>query len=79
MDIWSLLQKLGILYGHLAYIFCGNLVYFPLFGMLHQEKKSGNPALWRAFVSLRNVAMYLPDSQGQNELRSNCCNLMSLD
>jgi hypothetical protein len=23
-------------------IFCGNLLYFPYFGMLHQEK-SGNP------------------------------------
>jgi hypothetical protein len=48
------MEKVGIFYDHLVYftaignilrlfgIFCGNLVYFPRFGILDQEK-SGNP------------------------------------
>jgi hypothetical protein len=48
------MEHLGIFYDHLIYftaienilwafgIFCGNLLYFPRFGILHQEK-SGNP------------------------------------
>jgi hypothetical protein len=48
------MENLGIFYDHLVYfkaianilwpfgIFCGNLVYFPRFGILDQEK-SGNP------------------------------------
>jgi hypothetical protein len=35
MATWFILRPFGI--------FCGYLVYFPHFGMLHQEK-SGNPA-----------------------------------
>jgi hypothetical protein len=41
MDIWSTLRPFGIFYGRS--VFCGHLVYFSHFGMLHQEK-SGNPA-----------------------------------
>jgi hypothetical protein len=49
------MENLGIFYDHLVYfralgnilwpfgICCVNLVYFPRFGILHQEK-SGNPA-----------------------------------
>jgi hypothetical protein len=48
------MEDVGTFYGHLVYfmaiwyvirtlgIFCGNLVYFPRFGTLYQEK-SGNP------------------------------------
>jgi hypothetical protein len=39
----GILQPFVIFYGHLVYIFCGNLVYFSRFGMLCQEK-SGNSA-----------------------------------
>jgi hypothetical protein len=50
------MEDVGIFYGHLVHfmVFCyilltlgivrGNLVYFPRFGILYQEK-SGNPAL----------------------------------
>jgi hypothetical protein len=42
-----ILWTFGIFYSHLEYImaiwqFIGNLVYFPRFGKLHQER-SGNP------------------------------------
>jgi hypothetical protein len=42
------MEEIGIFYGTLVYfliilVFCGHLVYFSRFGMLHQEK-SGNPA-----------------------------------
>jgi hypothetical protein len=51
------MENLGILYDHLVYImvigiilwpfgiFCGNLVFFPRFGFLEQEK-SGIPDLY---------------------------------
>jgi hypothetical protein len=42
MTIWSILGPLQIFYGHLVYLCCGNLVYFPRFGILDQEK-SGKP------------------------------------
>jgi hypothetical protein len=47
------MEDVGIFYGLLVYltgilwpfcIFCGNLVYFPNFGILYQEK-SGEPAV----------------------------------
>jgi hypothetical protein len=38
--IWNILQSFGIPIGTYC---CGNLVYFPRFGILCQEK-SGNPA-----------------------------------
>jgi hypothetical protein len=41
--IWYILRPFGIFYGHLVYVFCVNLVYFPHFGRLHNVK-SGNPA-----------------------------------
>jgi hypothetical protein len=66
------MENLVIFFDHLVYymaignilwpfgIFCGNLVYFPRFGILEQEK-SGNPALSyleffkRSFFSVPNV------------------------
>jgi hypothetical protein len=37
------MEDVGTFYGHLVYILCVHLVYFPRFGTLRQEK-SGNPA-----------------------------------
>jgi hypothetical protein len=39
--IWSIFRPFGIFCGTFV-IFCGNLVHFPRFGILYQEK-SGNP------------------------------------
>jgi hypothetical protein len=41
MTIWSILWPLEIFYMWPFGIFCGNLVFFPRFGILDQEK-SGN-------------------------------------
>jgi hypothetical protein len=49
------MEKIGIIYGHLEYITViwgdiGNLLHFPRFGKLFQEK-SGNPGKVRFPVS----------------------------
>jgi hypothetical protein len=44
MLFWSILRPFGIFGAHLHSIFCGPLVYFFHFGILHQEI-SGNRAL----------------------------------
>jgi hypothetical protein len=46
MDVWSILQPFGILYGLLVY-FLVIWYIFPSFGMLYQEK-SGNPGALEA-------------------------------
>jgi hypothetical protein len=43
MDIWSIFAAIWYILWTFG-ILCGTLVYFPHFGMLHQEK-SGNPEL----------------------------------
>jgi hypothetical protein len=48
INIWCTLLQFGILYRHLVY-FCGNLVDFPQFGMLYEEK-SGNSAVGHGSV-----------------------------
>jgi hypothetical protein len=57
------MEDVGIFYGHLVHfmviwyilwtfgIFCGNLVYFPRFGILYQEK-SVNPAPRRISITM---------------------------
>jgi hypothetical protein len=51
VDIQSIFLPFGIFYGHLIYVFCGHLVYFPRCGLFYQEK-SGSPVAHRDF-SLR--------------------------
>jgi hypothetical protein len=43
MDIWTILQQISMLYGHLVY-FMVNWYFCSHFGMQHKEK-SGNPGL----------------------------------
>jgi hypothetical protein len=52
MDIWSILQPFGILYGHLVYVMVICYI-FPHFGKLYQEK-SGNPGFKPKFLTKPN-------------------------
>jgi hypothetical protein len=77
-------EDAGILYGHLANlpaiwyilwhfgIFCGYLVYFPRFGILHHEK-SGNPETeWKLKirVSAFRLSILQLESSHSNDLIS---------
>jgi hypothetical protein len=68
---WYVLWPFGLFYSHLACltgffgIFYGNLVYFPRFGKLYQEK-SGNPASLHSLAS--DWFIVCGDSHGWNIL-----------
>jgi hypothetical protein len=58
-DNRSIFLPLDIFYGRFG-IFCGNLVSFPRFGKLYQEK-SGNPGRYRGMAT-RNQTFYVRQS-----------------
>jgi hypothetical protein len=68
MNTWSILQPFGLFYVYLVFIgiYCGNLVYFPRFGMLYQEK-SGNPG---CRYNNSKVNLIISDSSGSQIMKA---------